>query len=87
MSTLLEDVLEVMPKNMDDFSESHHSKIEELLKLDSGDIPIGQVKFSPRHRQSAGQASSPVNQNLTAPLINGYTSIYDKGFTFTNSYR
>jgi len=54
MPTLLEDVLEVMPKNMDDFSESHQSKIEELLKLDNGDIPIGQVKFSPRHRQAAG---------------------------------
>jgi len=56
MPTLLEDVLEVMPKNMDDFSESHQSKIEDLLKLDNGDIPIGQVKFSPRHRQSARQA-------------------------------
>jgi len=54
LPTLLEDVLEVMPNNMDDFNESHQSKIEELLKLDNGDIPIGQVKFSPRHRQSAG---------------------------------
>jgi len=54
--TLLEDVLAVMPENMDDFSEKHQSKIEELLKLDNGDIPIGQVKFSPRRRQSAGQA-------------------------------
>jgi len=56
LPTLLEDVLEVMPENMEDFSEKHQSKIEELLRLDNGDIPIGQVKFSPRHRQAAGQA-------------------------------
>jgi len=55
-STLLEEVLEAMPRNMDDFGESHQSKIEEILKLDNGDIPIGEVNFSPRHRHSAGQA-------------------------------
>jgi len=54
LPTLLEDVLEIMPNNMNDFNENHQSKIEELLKLDNGDIPIEQVKFSPRHRQSAG---------------------------------
>ncbi len=53
MKTLLEDVLEVMPSDMNDFSEKHQSRIEELLKLDNGDIPIEQVKFSPRHRQPA----------------------------------
>jgi hypothetical protein len=50
--TLLEDVLDIMPENMADFDEKYQSKIEELLKLDNGEIPIGQVKFAPRHRQN-----------------------------------
>jgi hypothetical protein len=51
--TLLEDVFDIMPKDMADFNETHQSKIEELLKQDNGEIPIGQVKFSPRRRQNA----------------------------------
>ena len=51
--TLLEDVLDVMPRDMADFNEEHQNKIEELLKLDNGEMPIGQVKFAPRHRQNA----------------------------------
>jgi len=50
--TLLEDVLDIVPKNMADFNETHQSKIEELLKLDNGEIPIEQVKFAPRRRQN-----------------------------------
>jgi len=52
--TLLEDVLDIMPENMADFDEIYQSKIEELLKLDNGEIPIGQVKFAPRRRQNMG---------------------------------
>jgi len=41
-----------MPKNMADFNETHQSKIEELLKLDNGEIPIEKVTFAPRRRQN-----------------------------------
>jgi hypothetical protein len=55
-STLLEEVLDIMPKNMKDYNAGHQRKIEDLLKLDNDDVPINQVKFVPRHRRKTESA-------------------------------
>jgi hypothetical protein len=48
--TLAEEVFDILPQNMADYNDSHQRKLDELLKLDNDDIPIAEVKFTPRHR-------------------------------------
>ncbi|MDR2582064.1 MAG: ATP-dependent Clp protease proteolytic subunit [Fibromonadaceae bacterium] len=59
-----------------------------------GEMDNHQMQFAPQMphpfflQQLIPQAQGvPVNQNLTVPLIKGYTSMYDRGFAFTNNYR